>query len=95
MAMNEALRKYVKENEEKLSKRYNQSIEIYDWEKKAHAYDKCNRADFESRFKILTTALSEKHQMFIVKQEPNSHGYEQNDSNKYDSQDYDSKELQG
>uniref|UniRef100_A0AC35FAX7 Uncharacterized protein n=1 Tax=Panagrolaimus sp. PS1159 TaxID=55785 RepID=A0AC35FAX7_9BILA len=95
MAMNEALRKYVKENKEKSFNNFNQIIEIYDWESEAHDYGQCNRADLESRFKVLTTALSEKHQMFMVKHESDSHGFEQNDSNGYDSQDYDSEELQG
>uniref|UniRef100_A0AC35GLS3 SPK domain-containing protein n=1 Tax=Panagrolaimus sp. PS1159 TaxID=55785 RepID=A0AC35GLS3_9BILA len=53
-------------------KRFKSIIEIYDWELEAHDYGQCHRADLESRFKVLTTALCEKHQMFIVEQQPNS-----------------------
>uniref|UniRef100_A0A914YYZ6 Uncharacterized protein n=1 Tax=Panagrolaimus superbus TaxID=310955 RepID=A0A914YYZ6_9BILA len=69
IAMNDALRNYVKKNKAKLFKDHNFIIEIYDWEKESKNYRQCNRNDMESRFKILTTALSEKYQMFIVEQE--------------------------
>uniref|UniRef100_A0AC34FX65 Uncharacterized protein n=1 Tax=Panagrolaimus sp. ES5 TaxID=591445 RepID=A0AC34FX65_9BILA len=61
ISINDALRSYVNKNKSKLFKDYNQIIELYDWEKEAQDFGQCTFDDMESRFKILTTALSEKY----------------------------------